>query len=169
MRCPTQRASIALRSGTNIVEHANRITGGRVLLNGWPGLARENRVTARAVTELLTFMHRHPQAKAFRNSLAVAGRDGTIRNRMKDVEGLVLAHVQPGNYDLICLPIKLSNRADGAPVASGRARADQKTLTPIPRSADAGIRPPLRSGRVHGPRASGRRSTTAWRGESDSA
>lgn len=55
------------------------------------GLARENRVTARAITELLTFMHRHPQAKAFRNSLAVAGRDGTIRNRMKDVEGLVLA------------------------------------------------------------------------------
>jgi len=31
------------------------------------------------------------------------------------IEGLVLAHVKPGNYDLICLPVKISNRADGAP------------------------------------------------------
>jgi arylformamidase len=31
------------------------------------------------------------------------------------IEGLNLAKIKPGSYDLICLPIKLSNRADGAP------------------------------------------------------
>jgi D-alanyl-D-alanine carboxypeptidase/D-alanyl-D-alanine-endopeptidase (penicillin-binding protein 4) len=55
------------------------------------GLSRENRVTSRAITELLTVMNRHKYADGFRNSLAVAGRDGTIRSRMKDIEGRVLA------------------------------------------------------------------------------
>jgi arylformamidase len=31
------------------------------------------------------------------------------------IEGLNLAKIKPGKYDLICLPIKLANRADGAP------------------------------------------------------
>lgn len=31
------------------------------------------------------------------------------------IEGINLAHVQPGEYDLICLPVKFSNTADGAP------------------------------------------------------
>jgi serine-type D-Ala-D-Ala carboxypeptidase/endopeptidase (penicillin-binding protein 4) len=55
------------------------------------GLARENRLTTRAISELLVFMHTHRHAQTFRSSLAVAGRDGTIRNRLKDIEGRVLA------------------------------------------------------------------------------
>lgn len=31
------------------------------------------------------------------------------------IEGLDLSKIKPGNYDLICLPIKIANRADGAP------------------------------------------------------
>jgi len=31
------------------------------------------------------------------------------------IEGLDLSKIKPGNYDLICLPIKVSNKADGAP------------------------------------------------------
>jgi D-alanyl-D-alanine carboxypeptidase/D-alanyl-D-alanine-endopeptidase (penicillin-binding protein 4) len=69
----------------------HRIDGDGVRVVDGSGLSRENRVTTRAITELLTTMNRHKHADAFRNSLAVAGRDGTIRNRMKDVEGRVLA------------------------------------------------------------------------------
>ncbi len=31
------------------------------------------------------------------------------------IEGLDLSKIAPGNYELICLPIKIANRADGAP------------------------------------------------------
>jgi D-alanyl-D-alanine carboxypeptidase/D-alanyl-D-alanine-endopeptidase (penicillin-binding protein 4) len=71
--------------------HQNGIHGAGVRVVDGSGLARENRVTARAITELLSVMHEHRHAEVFRNSLAVAGRDGTIRNRLKDVEGQVLA------------------------------------------------------------------------------
>jgi arylformamidase len=31
------------------------------------------------------------------------------------IEGLDLSRIKPGNYEMICLPIKLANKADGAP------------------------------------------------------
>jgi arylformamidase len=31
------------------------------------------------------------------------------------IEGLDLSKIKPGNYEMICLPIKLANKADGAP------------------------------------------------------
>lgn len=55
------------------------------------GLSRENRVTARLLTELLATMSTHPYAKAFRDSLPIAGIDGSLRNRLKNVKGQVQA------------------------------------------------------------------------------
>jgi D-alanyl-D-alanine carboxypeptidase/D-alanyl-D-alanine-endopeptidase (penicillin-binding protein 4) len=46
------------------------------------GLSRSDLVSARAVTDLLVAMARHPQAKAFRDSLPIAGVDGTLKRRM---------------------------------------------------------------------------------------
>lgn len=69
----------------------NGISSDGVRVVDGSGLARENRVTTRAISELLVFMHGHRHAEIFRNSLSVAGRDGTIRNRLKDIEGQVLA------------------------------------------------------------------------------
>ena len=46
------------------------------------GLSRSDLVTARAVVDLLAAMARHPHAKAFRDSLPIAGVDGTLRRRM---------------------------------------------------------------------------------------
>lgn len=46
------------------------------------GLSRENRVSAQALLTLLRYMHRGPNAGAFKNSLPVAGVDGTLRRRM---------------------------------------------------------------------------------------
>ena len=47
------------------------------------GLSRDDMVTAEATLQLLTYMHRHRYATAFRDALPIAGVDGTIRNRMK--------------------------------------------------------------------------------------
>jgi serine-type D-Ala-D-Ala carboxypeptidase/endopeptidase (penicillin-binding protein 4) len=48
-----------------------------VIDNG-SGLSREERSTARSLTQLLTQARRDPQAQAFSNSLAIAGVDGTV-------------------------------------------------------------------------------------------
>ena len=46
------------------------------------GLSRANRTSPREVVALLTAMHNNPQRAAFENSLAVAGRSGTLAGRM---------------------------------------------------------------------------------------
>jgi len=48
------------------------------------GLSRNNLTTPNASVALLTFMSRHAEATAYRDSLPVAGVDGTLRNRMKN-------------------------------------------------------------------------------------
>ena len=57
------------------------------------GLSRSDLLTPREMVTLLAAMDRHPHAAAFRDSLPVAGVDGTLRNRMKGppAEGKVLA------------------------------------------------------------------------------
>jgi D-alanyl-D-alanine carboxypeptidase/D-alanyl-D-alanine-endopeptidase (penicillin-binding protein 4) len=55
------------------------------------GLARENRVTARLQTDLLAYMAKHEHADVYRASMSAAGVDGTLRNRMYDLRGRVLA------------------------------------------------------------------------------
>ena len=46
------------------------------------GLSRANRTSPREVVELLTAMHNDPQHQTFEDSLAVAGRSGTLAGRM---------------------------------------------------------------------------------------
>ena len=47
------------------------------------GLSRNNLLTARATVGLLAAMARHPAAKDFEASLPIAGRDGTLRTRLR--------------------------------------------------------------------------------------
>jgi D-alanyl-D-alanine carboxypeptidase/D-alanyl-D-alanine-endopeptidase (penicillin-binding protein 4) len=47
------------------------------------GLSRNNLLTARATVGLLAAMARHPAANDFEASLPVAGRDGTLRTRLR--------------------------------------------------------------------------------------
>jgi D-alanyl-D-alanine carboxypeptidase/D-alanyl-D-alanine-endopeptidase (penicillin-binding protein 4) len=47
------------------------------------GLSRNNLLTARATVGLLVAMARHPAARDFEASLPVAGRDGTLRTRLR--------------------------------------------------------------------------------------
>ncbi len=56
------------------------------------GLSRDNRVTARIMVDLLTAMHKNEKlGKPFRQSLSIAGVDGTLSSRMKNVKGRVYA------------------------------------------------------------------------------
>ncbi|MBI5865984.1 MAG: D-alanyl-D-alanine carboxypeptidase/D-alanyl-D-alanine-endopeptidase, partial [Planctomycetes bacterium] len=48
------------------------------------GLAHENRVTARQIVALLQAMNRHSAGGVYRDSLADAGQEGTLKNRYKD-------------------------------------------------------------------------------------
>lgn len=48
------------------------------------GLSRSNLVTPQAVVELLKFAQKQPWGELFRDSLPVAGLDGTLKERMKD-------------------------------------------------------------------------------------
>jgi D-alanyl-D-alanine carboxypeptidase/D-alanyl-D-alanine-endopeptidase (penicillin-binding protein 4) len=57
------------------------------------GLSRTDLVTAHDLVGLLAAMHRHPHGSVFRESLAVAGVDGTLERRLKGgaAEGRVFA------------------------------------------------------------------------------
>lgn len=55
------------------------------------GLARENRITARIATDTLSVMFHHPSGELYRQSLSVAGQDGTLAKRMIDLKGRVFA------------------------------------------------------------------------------
>jgi D-alanyl-D-alanine carboxypeptidase/D-alanyl-D-alanine-endopeptidase (penicillin-binding protein 4) len=52
-------------------------------LSDGSGLSRDDMVTPEATVQLLTYMTHHTHAKVFRESLAIAGVDGTLRNRFK--------------------------------------------------------------------------------------
>jgi D-alanyl-D-alanine carboxypeptidase/D-alanyl-D-alanine-endopeptidase (penicillin-binding protein 4) len=57
------------------------------------GLSRSDILTASGLVDLLAAMDRHPHAAAFRDSLAVAGRDGILASRMRGTraEGRIFA------------------------------------------------------------------------------
>src|SRR5262249_22925225 len=56
--------------------------GSQVLEEG-SGLTYRNEVSPESIVNLLTFMSRHRFATVFRDSLPVAGQDGTLQSRMK--------------------------------------------------------------------------------------
>jgi D-alanyl-D-alanine carboxypeptidase/D-alanyl-D-alanine-endopeptidase (penicillin-binding protein 4) len=56
--------------------------GIRPQISDGSGLSRGNRTSPRELVALLTAMHESPQRAAFEDSLAVAGRSGTLAGRM---------------------------------------------------------------------------------------
>lgn len=66
-------------------------TGSLYLVDG-SGLSRHNLVTPRALVETLQVMGQHPQARVFRDSLAIAGVSGTLRHRF--LQGPLVGRLQ---------------------------------------------------------------------------
>jgi D-alanyl-D-alanine carboxypeptidase/D-alanyl-D-alanine-endopeptidase (penicillin-binding protein 4) len=65
-------------------------TAGIRLVDG-SGLSRQDRVTARMISDVLVTMWKHPEHRAYFDSLTIAGVDGTIGSRLKDLKGRVHA------------------------------------------------------------------------------
>jgi D-alanyl-D-alanine carboxypeptidase/D-alanyl-D-alanine-endopeptidase (penicillin-binding protein 4) len=65
-------------------------TGGLAVVDG-SGLSRENRCTARQLAALLAWMHGQRGGQMLRDSLSVAGVDGSLRKHLRDIPGRVHA------------------------------------------------------------------------------
>jgi serine-type D-Ala-D-Ala carboxypeptidase/endopeptidase (penicillin-binding protein 4) len=55
------------------------------------GLSRQNKVSARLISDILLAMHRHENGKTFKQTLAVGGKVGTIRSRFRESPDRVFA------------------------------------------------------------------------------
>ena len=97
------------------------------------GLAERNRASAEAFVQILQAMALHPEAQTFRRSLAVAGRSGTLTNRMGNTSaaGVVFAktgtlqgavglsgYINPPNYAPLVFSI-IVNSNDSASTLRG--------------------------------------------------
>lgn len=80
--------------GTQAVHHVLKRAGiaaeGLVVADG-SGLSRDNRYTARQATALLAWMHSTPDFGLFRDSLSIAGVDGSLKSRLRDIPNIVRA------------------------------------------------------------------------------
>jgi len=63
------------------------------------GLSRESRISAADMATLLEFAWRRPYMPEFVSSLALAGKDGTLRRRFDDAELDGIAHLKTGSLD----------------------------------------------------------------------
>lgn len=70
-----------LKELLSVLREAGVVEGEARLMDG-SGLSMLSMVTPRALTALLVWMEKSPYREAFRNSLAVAGEDGTLRQRL---------------------------------------------------------------------------------------
>ncbi|MEO6435613.1 MAG: D-alanyl-D-alanine carboxypeptidase/D-alanyl-D-alanine-endopeptidase [Tepidisphaeraceae bacterium] len=69
----------------------HKIDASKIEIIDGSGLSKDNRVTARMISDLLKTMWKHKHKEAFFDSLSIAGEDGTIASRMKDLKGRVHA------------------------------------------------------------------------------
>jgi D-alanyl-D-alanine carboxypeptidase/D-alanyl-D-alanine-endopeptidase (penicillin-binding protein 4) len=71
------------RGGARLAAAFARRLGARARLVDGSGLARGNRASPQHVVRLLRALRRRDEFPSFERSLAVAGRDGTLRDRMR--------------------------------------------------------------------------------------
>ncbi len=96
---------------------------GIVMVDG-SGLARKNLITPEAMVDVLQAMARSPYADTYRNSLAVAGVSGTLRNRLRDTPAAgrlygksgaisrnfaLAGYLEPPNYEPLAFNIVINN------------------------------------------------------------
>jgi serine-type D-Ala-D-Ala carboxypeptidase/endopeptidase (penicillin-binding protein 4) len=80
---PDQATEAGTAAATTLLTRLGLAADSFVLADG-SGLSRHNLVTPATLVHLLQVMANHPQAAIYRNSLAVAGTNGTLRSRLQD-------------------------------------------------------------------------------------
>ena len=93
------------------------IPAGDVLLQEGSGLSRACLVKPGATVALLKHMRAHPSAAEFRNSLPVAGVDGTLRNRFKGSAAEGNLQAKTGTLRYVHTLSGYVDAADGEPLA----------------------------------------------------
>jgi D-alanyl-D-alanine carboxypeptidase/D-alanyl-D-alanine-endopeptidase (penicillin-binding protein 4) len=83
-------------AGTRVVEAFARNHGSGVHAVDGSGLTRTNRAAPAAVARLLDAMREIRGAKAFVDSLAIAGREGTLADRMEGTPAAGHCHAKTG-------------------------------------------------------------------------
>ena len=81
-------------SGATAVMETLRIAGidtANLVVADGSGLSRKNRCTARQLAATLAWVHRRPEGALMRNSLSIAGVDGSLRTRLTDMPHRVYA------------------------------------------------------------------------------
>ena len=120
-------ATDATEAGLTIARQTLQTLGvdlsGIVMVDG-SGLARKNLVTPEAMVDVLQVMARSPYATTYRNSLAVAGVSGTLRNRLRDTPAAgrlygksgaisrnfaLAGYLEPPNYAPLAFNIVINN------------------------------------------------------------
>ncbi|HZL65205.1 MAG TPA: D-alanyl-D-alanine carboxypeptidase/D-alanyl-D-alanine-endopeptidase [Thermoleophilia bacterium] len=90
-------------AGVGVVRVTLKMIGlplGWVVMHDGSGLSYDDRVTASFLVQLLTTMTRRPEAGAYYQSLAIAGEDGTLRERMRGTAAQGNAHAKTGTLDI---------------------------------------------------------------------
>jgi serine-type D-Ala-D-Ala carboxypeptidase/endopeptidase (penicillin-binding protein 4) len=83
-----------------------------VIENG-SGLSRDERVSAQTLVALLRLMHSRPTAQLFRESLPVAGVDGTLSTRMRNSQASASAWLKTGGLNDVRSLAGYLRRSDG--------------------------------------------------------
>ncbi len=103
-------------------EVENTLTGLGVNPNGYSlvdasGLARQNQVSPRAIVQTLQAMAKTPEAEAYRNSLALAGQTGTLRNRLRNTPAAGIFRGKTGTLRGVVALSGYLNSPDNEPLA----------------------------------------------------
>jgi len=80
------------------------------------GLSRLDMIAPRMLAQVLRYMNTHPQAKAYRDSLPIAGVDGSLRLRMRGTPAEKNAHAKPGYVMSVSTLAGYVNDRDGKPL-----------------------------------------------------
>jgi len=115
------------------------VENGSVVVADGSGLSRYNMATAAAVTAILSHVYRDERLRGpFDASLPVAGRDGTLANRMKGTAAEGNAHAKTGAFSNARGLAGYVRSADGEPVVfSILANNFGTTADVIEQAADA--------------------------------
>ena len=94
---PSRRGTT--KAGTRAVERFARSKGSRISARDGSGLTDDNRAAPRDVVRLLVAMREHRDGDAFVESLPVAGKEGTVDERMEGTAAAGRCRAKTGTID----------------------------------------------------------------------
>jgi serine-type D-Ala-D-Ala carboxypeptidase/endopeptidase (penicillin-binding protein 4) len=91
-------AELGLKLEQEFLKQAG-VPDGDVLLSDGSGLARDDLVTPRAMVALLEYAAHQPWGADFISTLPIAGVDGTLESRMKEISGPAVIQAKTGSLE----------------------------------------------------------------------